>query len=61
MGALTVFDCTAFFSSGLNSIVSTELAAVVRDSEGIGCEYFIVQINQQDVDETPQMPTYTAL
>jgi hypothetical protein len=27
-----------FFSSGLNSLVSAELAAVSRNNEGIGCE-----------------------
>jgi len=27
-----------FFSSGLNSLVSAELAAVARNNEGIGCE-----------------------
>jgi len=33
---ITVFAIESFFSSGLNSLVSAELAAVARNNEGIG-------------------------
>jgi MFS transporter, DHA1 family, solute carrier family 18 (vesicular amine transporter), member 1/2 len=50
-----------FFSSGLNSIVSAELAAVARDNEGIGCKSSIWLQLAIKIKTDPQTLTLMAL